>query len=448
MAPNTTKTINTIIVGGGHGGVNLACWLEKEDPTRSYLILEKADVLFPQWKYARWEKFQFNTPVRFSALYGEDVGNDETLDRPLSQDLERWSAHVAKMKIKHQLHATVQKVEQNKQGDFYTTVCVTNLDDGTHKEVTYISKNVVCANGCYNTPKRGTDQELAEKHPEIKQLSPMGLKLSHLNPGGVLIVGGGQSGVQLADLFADSEHSPVAMCTSKINGSPRTYRGRDVFYWMEQANFISMPKEALKGMPPPQAEGLRYGHNPITGCNKAISHLSLFRKGVQLLGGLESIQQDDDGKCMATIKDNRSENCKSAIEGYNQILGMICIGTAEKMEEAGQTLDPHVPEEEWQVQSDDEEKFLQENGPLSYNLSDLGITNIIWATGFGTNFDWLDIPQALDEFDKRTKLPDTVFSEAAPGLFFTGFPWIGNCQSQNLVNMDQDDKVILQRLRA
>lgn len=440
-----TIHIETVIIGGGHAGVNLACWLEKECPNRDYLVLEKADTLLPQWKYARWDHFQVNTPVRFSTLYGEQVGDDETLDRPLQADLDRWEAHIEKMKIKYQLHSCVDKLAKNDKGEFEITVTVNNPDD-SEKQVLYVSKNVVCANGTYQYPNKIKDETVAKKFPSIKQHASFGLKMSDLQPGGILIVGGGQTGVQLADLFAEHKtHTPVALCTSKIGGTPRSYRGRDVFFWMEQSKFIYMPKEALKGMPTPQAEGLRYGHNPITGNCKPISYISLHRKGVQLLGHLDSLDANEANHCQAIIKPGRAGNIKGSIDKFQKVMGMM-IETAKTLEAEGQTFEPEEPEEEWELKTEDEKALLEEDGPLVFDLEEQGITNIVWATGSHADFDFLQIPEAKAEFDTRTKLPDDIKSASAPGLFFAGFPWIGTCQSSTLVNFDHDAKIIVDSL--
>ena len=54
------------------------------------------------------------------------------------------------------------------------------------------------------------------------------------------------------------------------------------------------------------------------------------------------------------------------------------------------------------------------------------ITNIIWATGFRPEYEWLDIPEAISE--KGAPLHQRGVS-VVPGLFFLGLPWQHNRQS-------------------
>jgi cation diffusion facilitator CzcD-associated flavoprotein CzcO len=79
---------DTIIVGGGHAGVNLACMLEKEQPERRYLLLEKKTLL-NQWHDKRWDGFKLNTPHGYSKLYGqEDELPGTTLGQPIATNIQ------------------------------------------------------------------------------------------------------------------------------------------------------------------------------------------------------------------------------------------------------------------------------------------------------------------------------------------------------------------------
>jgi cation diffusion facilitator CzcD-associated flavoprotein CzcO len=46
------KDVSTIIVGGGHGGVNLqlACMFKLEKPDKDYLVLERDSSLYSKWR--------------------------------------------------------------------------------------------------------------------------------------------------------------------------------------------------------------------------------------------------------------------------------------------------------------------------------------------------------------------------------------------------------------
>ena len=62
--------------------------------------------------------------------------------------------------------------------------------------------------------------------------SPVGIP-----EGGVLVVGASASGVQIADELRRSGHS-VTLAVGRHTRAPRTWRGRDIFWWMDRAGIL------------------------------------------------------------------------------------------------------------------------------------------------------------------------------------------------------------------
>ena len=58
-----------------------------------------------------------------------------------------------------------------------------------------------------------------------------------LPDGGVLVVGASATGVQLAEEIQRSGR-PVTLAVGEHVRMPRTYRGRDIFWWMEAAGML------------------------------------------------------------------------------------------------------------------------------------------------------------------------------------------------------------------
>lgn len=144
--------INTIIIGGGHAGVNLACMLEIDEPSLDYLILERSENLLVKWRRRR--NFNLNTPIKYSLLYGQKDERDEwLLERSIEGELERWDAHIAKLGIKHKLHSNVKNIEKDDEKDiFIVSVEETDPTSGIKTIAKYHSMNVVVCNGYYDEP--------------------------------------------------------------------------------------------------------------------------------------------------------------------------------------------------------------------------------------------------------------------------------------------------------
>jgi hypothetical protein len=77
-------------------------------------------------------------------------------------------------------------------------------------------------------------------------------------------------------------------------------------------------------------------------------------------------------------------------------------------------------EKEWEP----EETLIKDEGPASLSIVDAKIKNIIWATGYHPDFSWIKIDGIVENFNKRTNLPEDVHTKV-PGFFFLEFPWLG-----------------------
>jgi putative flavoprotein involved in K+ transport len=429
-------TVNTVIIGGGHGGLNLACWIAKTKPELTQVVLER-DVTFCKWKKNRWDGFMLNTPQKWSRLYGQqDDVPDTEMGRPIADDVQRWEAHVKALNIDVRDHCKVVGVTRDAASGVFTTT-VECADGGVAE---YKSLNVVAASGEYDHVCRPS---FADKvHPSIRQVTSDQYKgPAELNDGGVLVVGSGQTGIQLSKLLVDAGRK-VSLATSKVAGSVRSYRGEDVFAWMERIGFLGMPTAALAGLPPPVAAAMRYGSAPITGPNSAISYFSLARDGVTILGHVSGVS-DDEGLVFG-VDGTRSENINIALGPYNQLPGMIeeWIVANGKQEEYGEL--KGFPEPEWAPVPE----LLDSPGPDTVAFQSEGITNIIWATGWAHDLSYIKIDGVAAGFDPVKHTPVELCSTVAAGLFFTGYPWLTHLQSVNLVGMDRDHAVIVDNLRT
>ena len=146
----------------------------------------------------------------------------------------------------------------------------------------YQAANVVVASGAMQTPHT----------PTVSKELPSWLDQMHtaayrnpdqLKPGGVLIIGSAQSGVQIAEELIEAGR-PVYLCTSKVGRSIRQYRGRDVLYWgIATGNLY----QTVADLEDPNMQFAAQGQVSGTRGGHTISLQQLARDGVVLLGGLK-----------------------------------------------------------------------------------------------------------------------------------------------------------------
>src|SRR5580704_6824664 len=98
-----------------------------------------------------------------------------------------------------------------------------------HGEI--LARTVVIASGACNLP---AVPAFAEAVPDdVEQITPFGYRnADQLPDGGVLVVGASATGVQLAAEIRRSGR-PLIMAVGEHVRLPRTYRGRDVLWWMD-----------------------------------------------------------------------------------------------------------------------------------------------------------------------------------------------------------------------
>ena len=83
--------------------------------------------------------------------------------------------------------------------------------------------------------------------------------------------------------------------------------------------------------------------------------------------------------------------------------------------------------------------------PLQHlDLDSAGIGAVIWATGYGVDFGWIDIPVKDANGDPRHRNGITD----VPGLYFLGLPWLSKMNSSFLSGVGDDAAVLADHIAA
>ena len=178
-----TERFETVIVGGGQAGLKVGYYLAKQ--RRSFVILDGNDRIGDSWR-KRWDSLRLFTPARFSRLPGWKIPGPANAFLTKDEMGDYLEAYAARFGLPVRTGVHVESLAKNGIGFVVTA--------GDRR---YEADNVVVATGAHRIPKTPTfaselDTRIIQVHSG-EYRSP-----SQLREGGVLLVGAGNSGAEIA----------------------------------------------------------------------------------------------------------------------------------------------------------------------------------------------------------------------------------------------------------
>ena len=83
--------------------------------------------------------------------------------------------------------------------------------------------------------------------------------------------------------------------------------------------------------------------------------------------------------------------------------------------------------------------------PVLENGSVLEVSNVIWCTGYSSNYDWIDLPMPIHN---GLPIHDRGIVESCPGLYFVGLLFLYSLSSALLGGVGRDAKHIVEHIVA
>jgi putative flavoprotein involved in K+ transport len=391
------ETVDIIIIGAGQAGLAMSRCLR--DRGLPHLVLERGRI-GERWRSERWDSFTLLSPNWQTRLPGHRyVGPDPDgfMGGADVADLLQVYGREAPVRT----GVTVDAVQPAARGWWVLT-----------SMGVYLATHVVIATGDLDRP--AVPPFARDLPPRIAQLHTSAYRNpAQLAPGGVLVVGAGPSGQQIADEVARAGRD-VHIAVGRHKSLPRRYRNRDAYWWMDRMGTLDRTVDSL----PHYRPGHRSPNAVLTGGTRDLDLHRLVRHGVVPHGHLTRVSGGvltfaDDLASMVRDAEENAVKFRTSVDDHVRRAGL---------DVPAEPASPARPAP-W---ADDAARTL--------DLYRAGIGTVVWATGFRRDFSWLPAP-VLDEAGEPVQRRGVT---AAEGIYFLGLRWMHRRSSSFLDGVGAD----------
>ncbi len=324
MSAQHDTPLDVVIVGGSQAGLAVAYYLRKRG--LRFVLLDAEPEIGHVWT-SRWDSLTLFTPAQYSGLPGMDFPAARDAYPSKDEVAAYLRSYASAFDLPVRPNARVASLTGSEHGYVVTT-----------KDEVLRASQVVVATGPFQAPfvpqiARDLDASVVQIH-SAQYRSP-----AQLPEGPVLVIGGGNSGYQIAAELVETRKVDLAVGT-RMPSLPQRLLGRDLFWWL--------------------------------------SRLGIMRVSVESRLGRRLAKRD------------------------------VLIGSSRRrLLRAGVTIRKRL------------ERFEGRRAVFA-DGSHLDVGAVIWATGYRSDYKWIEVPEVTDE---KGRVLHRRGATTAPGLFFVGLPW-------------------------
>jgi putative flavoprotein involved in K+ transport len=219
---SANRRYEVIVVGGGQAGLAIGYFLARQG--RELTILEAAAEPAAAWR-ERWDSLRLFTSARYDALPGLAFPGDPDRYPGRDEVVEYLTGYARRFDLPVQLDSRVRAIR--KAGATY----LVELDDRV-----YEADRVVVATGPFQVPF--VPAIAGRLDPDVVQLHSTEYRSPEAIPNGrVLVVGGGNTGFQIAEELSGSREVHLSI-GSRQTPLPQRILGRDLFWFLDATGLI------------------------------------------------------------------------------------------------------------------------------------------------------------------------------------------------------------------
>ncbi len=395
------RRADVVIIGAGQAGLATSAQLAQLGV--DHVVLERGEPA-NSWRKERWDSLRLLTPNWQNQLPGYHYqGDDPDGFMSAAQVADFISDYARYCGAPVQSNTTVLRVTQTEEGFRVAT------DRGECR-----CRAVVLASGPYNKP---SVPKLADALPNsVHQVTAHGYRGPEgLPPGGVLVVGAAATGLQITRELQLSGRQ-VTLAVGEHVRMPRTYRGKDIQYWMHVTGLLDQGHDdvddlqRVRGLPSPQL----IGHPERID----LDINALRDSGVEIIGRVAGLQGNTlqfSGALpnIAKMADLKQQRMLAGIDQWIQQQGM---------DSECAPCEPPAPTQ------------LDERPRLALPLDSGEISTVLWATGFKPDYSWLDVPV----LDRKGRIRHAGGVTPVPGLYAMGLPFMRKRKSGFILGAGDD----------
>lgn len=405
------RDIDTIVLGGGQAGLAMSRCLAERGV--EHVVLERGRI-GERWRSERWPSLRLLTPNWQSRLPGFRYTGDDPHGFMTKDDLvTHLETYARSFAAPVEEGTTVLEIAPRDGGGYRVTT-----DRGD-----WAARRVVLATGHSDRP--ALPRFAAALPAGIHQVVPTAYRTPDgLPPGGVLVVGASATGVQLAEEIHRSGR-PVTLAVGKHTRLPRSYRGRDILFWLDALGVLDERADQVHDL----AASLAQPSFQLVGRpDHATLDLAVLQAmGVRLVGtavGFEAgrLELCQDLAASTLRADAKLTRLLARIDRFVERAGLAAeVGAPE-------TIAPVAPAP----------------APASLDLAAEGIRTVLWATGYRRDYSWLRVPV----LDAHGEIRHRAGITPASGLYVLGMRFQLRRNSSFLDGVGADAREIADHLAA